>query len=270
MSENRATKKGRNWLIIGIAAGVVMLLLAALMVIDYATKSGRNEATEPPTTTAPTGQQMAGLTVGSGGTKTGTDGVTKIGYDGTCDSAVQAATNYFKAATDVFFVSDKKKVAFINEVVLPGPTKDALLDDAKRRTEVMNSPQGPELAKGYTETTHVEWGGAYKVTDCSAERTAIIQILECSLNTIGEEPKRFTTCGTDTIRLVWSNGDWKVISINEDLPGVVLNVTSNIPGWEPSPETLPMPAAIRDAYLINSVTGAKDEGWVDYVGITRK
>lgn len=270
MSEKAATRKGRNWLIIGIAAGVVILLLAALMVIDYATKSGRNDTTPPPATTGPSGPVVAGIAVGSGGTETGADGVTKIGYAGTCDGAVQAATNYKKALTDVFVVSDEKKVAFINEVVLPGPTKDALLDDAKRRTEVVNSPQGPEVSKGYKEATNVEWGGSYKLTDCAAERTAVVQVLYCHVSTIGEEPKSFTTCGTDIVRLVWSNSDWKVVSLHNDIPGVVLNVTSNIPGWEPSPEKLPMPAAIRDAYLINSVTGAKDEGWVDYVGITRK
>lgn len=270
MSERRATKRSRPWLIIGIAAGVVVLIMAALMVIDYATKSGREQTPSPTATSAPSGETMAGITVGSGGSKTGADGVTKIGYTGTCDSAVQAATNYKKALTDVFLVSDEKKIAFINQVVLPGPTKDALLDDAQRRTEVMSSPQGKEISKGYTETTHVEWGGAYKITDCSAERTAVVQVLYCKLSTIGQEPKNFTTCGTDTIRLVWSNGDWKIVNLHNDVPGVVLNVTDKIPNWEPSPQTLPMPAAIRDAYLMNSVTGTMDEGWVDYLDITRK
>lgn len=272
MSENRATRKGRRWLVIGIAAGVVVLILVAFMVMDYATSAGRLQPTTPSVTSAPTGPDIAGITVGSGGTKTGADGLTKIGYAGSCDGAVQAATNYFKAATDVFVVSDEKKIALINQVVLPGPTKDALLDDAKRRLEVLKTDEGKKIAKGYSETVHVEWGGAYKISDCTAERTAIVQLLTCKVDTTKQAPSQnvFTTCGTDTVRLLWSGGDWKVVSLHDEIPGVVLNITDKIPGWEPSAEKLPMPATIRDAYLLNAVTGAKDEGWVDYAGITRK
>lgn len=273
MSENAATRKGRNWLIVGIAAGVVILLLAAFMVIDYATSSGRNETTPPPATTAPSGEALAGITVGSGGTKTGANGVTKIGYTGTCDSAVQAATNYYTAITDVFKTSDEKKIALINQIVLPGLTRDTALTDAHKRLDILKTSEGKELAKGWTQTVHMEWGGAYKITDCTPQRTAVIQILGCRLDTINPDPKQkpFTTCGTDIVRLLWSGGDWKVVSIDDWGPnGYQLNITNKIPGWAPSPDKLPMPASIRDAYLVNSSTGAKDGGWVDYAGITRK
>lgn len=273
MDENDSKpKKGRRWLIIGVAALVVVLILAALMIFDFATSGTRQATPASPTTTEPVAGG-AGITVGSGGTKTGADGVTKIGYAGTCDGAVQAATNYYKGLTDVYRVSDEKKIELINQVVLPGTTKDALVDDANRRTAVVGTPEGKEIAKGYTETVHVEWGGSYKISDCTSERTATIQILECKVSTIDPAPQQkiYTTCGTDLVRLLWTNGDWKVVSLNDyGQGGFALNVTEKIPGWEPSPEKLPMPASIRDAYLKQSATGTKDEGWIDYAGITRK
>jgi hypothetical protein len=241
------------------------------MIIDYATSSGRNETTPPPATTAPSGEALAGITVGSGGTKTGADGVTKIGYTGTCDSAVQAATNYYKGTTDVYQVSDEKKIALINQVVLPGPTKDALLDDAHKRLAALKTPEGKAVAKGFTQTTHVEWGGSYKITDCTPERTAVVQVLGCLATTFDTPTERpVIDCRPDIVRLLWSNGDWKVVSLHDAVPGVVLNVTTSITGWKPSPKNMPMPAAIRDAHLLNAATGIKDGGWVDYAGITRK
>ena len=39
-------------------------------------------------------------------------------------------------------------------------------------------------------------------------------------------------------------GDWKVVSLHDEIPGVVLNITDKIRGWEPSAEKLPMPTAI--------------------------
>ena len=273
MSEKRASRKtGRRWLMIGVAAGVVVLLLAAFMVMDYATSAGRQQPMPPPATSGSIGQPLAGITVGSGGTKTGADGVTKIGYAGSCDGAVQAATNYKKGLTDVFVVSDEKKVAFINQVVLPGPTRDSLLDDAKRRLEVLKTDGGKEIAKGFTQTTHVEWGGAYRISDCTAERTAAIQLLSCKVTTFGGDPfPPAFDCSADIVRLLWSGEDWKAVSLDDWGPaGYLLNITDKIPGWEPTAAKLPIPVAIRDAYLLNSVTGAKDEGWVDYAGITRQ
>ena len=263
MSENRTTRrKGRRRLLIGIAAGVVVLIVAAFMVVDFAINAGRQPVAAPPATPAPSGTAMAGITVGSGGTRTGADAVTKIGYAGTCDGAVQAATNYKKGLDDVLLVNDAKKIAFINQVVLPGTTKDSLLDDANRRLNVLKTDEGRAATKGFTQTTHVEWGGAYKVSDCTSERTAVVQILGCLATTFdSKSEKPVVSCGSDIVRLLWSGGDWKVVSLGAWGPArYQLNITDSIPGWKPSPEQLPMPASIRDAYLLNVVTGAKDGG----------
>jgi hypothetical protein len=215
------------------------------------------------------GFPVSKINIGEGGTKTAGDGRTPTGYNGTCDSAAQAAANYTPLLVDVNLKTWETQKATLNSLAVPGPWLDTVLLPGESVTDVV--AQGNELKTfdgGWMEKTEVKAGGMYRMVSCEAKKTALVQVFFGALGTSDTLPQGYF--GTRTMELTWKD-DWK---ISDAVTGVndadlVSQLKDKGPtgglGGTPTGKIPPLDEPIVARYFGD----LSKEGWVEYANATR-
>lgn len=269
-------RRKRGLLYGAVAVVVAVLIIAALVAVDFATRGSRDPA--PVASGSGLTPGPAGISIGSGGTATGADGQTPIGYTPTCDGAVQAATNYLQglwsSSTSIKDGKDKAvtsidgRIALARQVMLPGVEQSAAVRSLEAAKGLIQSgDQKFDASLGITVDARPGWGGSYKVLSCTPGQAAQIGILYCKI-TATEQPGNVPaiSCLPVAPRLLWANGDWKIVE-TASLSAALAGYYGPANGY--TEDQLPLSTTERDKYL-QLDTGAMDQGWVDYANINRK
>jgi hypothetical protein len=244
---------------------------------------GRDDpgASQSPSPTAASPHPSGGYAVaaGDGGTALAADGVTPVGYDPSCQGAVQAATNYNTLVVEGRITerwTTESFQAVLDQIVgFGGDDPYGLRAQFVGEREELRSlvgdmtgtPASPALGFAHPER------GGYLVRSCSAEGQAVIDIvlywdeppggLMTTFTTMTEpDGREVSTIGPGVYRVsvAWFNGDWRLVEWEElELSG------SPVPDDEYGAPSRTNPSAqYRRAWM-----SASDEPWTEYTNAPR-
>ena len=103
------------------AVGVVILAVAVAVILINRPAPAREPDPSSLQASGKFGFPVSDIKIGEGGTKKASDGKTITGYNGTCDSAAQAAANYTPLIEDVNLKTWAQQKKTLTEVSNPGP-----------------------------------------------------------------------------------------------------------------------------------------------------
>jgi hypothetical protein len=257
--------------LIAIAAVVVIVAVAVVLINLRPTEpSAQPEPSAETSMVAGTlGFPVSKINIGGGGTKTAADGKTPIGYNGTCDSAAQAAANYTPLLVDVNLETWETQKETLNSLAVPGPWLETVLlpstviADAKAQGNQLET-----FAAGWRDQTNVKAGGLYRMVSCEPKKTAVVQVFFGALGVSDSLPEGYF--GTRTMELTWK-GDWKisnaVTGVND--ADLVARLKDKGPtgglGVPPTGKIPPLDEQILARYFED----LSKEGWVEYANATR-
>lgn len=251
----------------GIIIGGSVAVLAVGGYLAYAVQNAAHEPDPAPSSTA--APATVGVVAGSGGKSLGADGKTRVGYEPTCEGAVQAMTNYLTGLRTFNPADTSKQTALAKQIFTPDST-DRLTEAQWLNTQV--STFKVINATG-SEAEHPEWGGAYKIYSCEPGKAAKVGIFSCGENTV-HAPKKGSwggrACSPFLSSLRWMGDDWKLATFNND--DELLNMQESLPHDASDPKQKPE-YPLSKAVITKSLTdshGKPIEGWVDYANVTRK
>ncbi|MET3164777.1 UNVERIFIED_ORG: hypothetical protein ABIB19_003208 [Arthrobacter sp. UYEF10] len=262
----------KNWKALVAIAAVVIIVAVAVVIINMR-PAGQAAQREPGADSSIVagkfGFPVSKINIGEGGTKKASDGKTITGYNGTCDSAAQAAANYAPLLSEVNLKSwaEQKKTLF--EVSNPGPwLKTATFAGDYAIGSKDTVPSGG-FNGGWLTRTDVAAGGMYRVASCEEKKRAVVQVfigsLEAQVNTVPAGG-----FGTVPMELSW-DGDWKITDArplvdDPDFGGRAKDEgpSGGAPG-EPTGDFL-----VLNQDLVNWVfRNTSREGWVEYANAKR-
>ena len=250
------------------ALGVVILVIAvAVVLLNPPAPAAKSD----PSSLHPSGKfgfPVSDIKIGEGGTKTAGDGKTITGYNGTCDSAAQAAANYTPLIKDLKLATWAQQKKTLTEVSKPGPwfEKTTFANNvlAEAKSQVPGSFEG-----GWYSRTDVAAGGLYRLASCEEKKKAVVQVFSGALSArVDKAPNGVFQ--TITFELVW-DGDWKIsdaaiLPDKEDFGGRVKDSGPMSLGTNMEGEATPV---LRDE-LVNAFFNDKSrEGWVEYANAKR-
>ena len=92
----------KHWkLLTAVGAVILVIAIAVVLLNPPAPPAAKQDDPSSLQASGKFGFPVSGIKIGEGGTKTASDGKTPTGYNGTCDSAAQAAANYAPLFGDV-------------------------------------------------------------------------------------------------------------------------------------------------------------------------
>ena len=257
-------------LLIAIAAVVVIVAVAVVLINLRPTE----QASQPEPTAGTDmvagklGFPVSKISIGEGGTTTAADGKTPLGYNGTCDSAAQAAANYTPVLHDVNTKTWEAQKATMKTLASDEAwIKDAvLLGDTY--TTAAASGSFKSFDGGWLDRVDVKAGGLYRLVSCEAEIREFIQVFYGGLRGGESEPGGYF--GTDSLELVW-DGDWKISDALVRIDDTEL--ADKFPDQGPA-GGLVGAATGEMPTLDNGLVGRyfenlSKEGWVEYANATR-
>lgn len=263
----------KNWKALAAIAAVVIIVAVAVVLINL--RPGAQAAQPEPSTddgmvAGKFGFPVSKINIGEGGTKTAVDGKTPIGYNGTCDSAAQAAANYTPVLADVNLETWETQKATLTSLAVPGgPWLETVLlpfnviADAKAQGNQLKT-----FAGGWMEQTNVKAGGMYRMVSCEPKETALVQVFYGALGASNTLPQGYF--GTQTMELTWK-GDWKISNV---VTGVNdSNFVSRLKDKGPTgglgvPPTGKIPP-LDEPLVAKYFKDLSKEGWVEYANATR-
>lgn len=260
--------KGRWKLLIAVAVVVVAVVVTA--VVTSLRPGIPNPADSQAGGLGASGKlgfPVSKLAVGEGGTKTAADGKTPIGYDGSCDSAAQAAANYLPVRNDFNTTTWEAQKKALLQVSLPGPQKDLALqmNDASAVNKEM---QNAGFDGGWLYRFDVKAGGLYRVVSCEAKKSALIQVFTGGLNAQRATAPRpvFTTF---PVELEW-DGDWKYANAFQPVgdPTMGGRLKDTGPAMQPEGFTQTL-TVLTSKDVAGLFQGVSREGWIEYANATR-
>ncbi|MGY2747731.1 hypothetical protein [Arthrobacter sp. UYCu723] len=259
----------KNWKALVAIAAVVIIVAVAVVIINMRPAGQAAQPSGDSSIVAGKfGFPVSKINVGEGGTKKASDGKTITGYNGTCDSAAQAAANYAPLIKDVNVTTWPQQKKALTEVSKPGPWFEKVTFEGTLASEAKDWLPGAFDGGWYTRSD-VEAGGMYRVASCEDKKRAVVQVFLGALGSnVKTAPSAFFQ--TVTFELGW-DGDWKisdasVVPVNQDFGGRVkdggpMSVGTNMEG-----EATPV---LRDE-LVNAFFKDKSrEGWVEYANAKR-
>jgi len=260
-----------KWKVLIAIAAVAVIVAVAVVLINLRP----TEQAAQPEPTAGTGMvagklgfPVSKISIGEGGTTTAADGKTPIGYNGTCDSAAQAAANYMPVLHDVNTKTWEAQKATMKTLASDEAwIKDAiLLGDTY--TTAAASGNFKSFDGGWLDRVDVKAGGLYRIVSCEAENRALIQVVYGGLRGGEAEPGGYF--GTDSLELVW-DGDWKISDVLVRIDDTEL--ADKFPDRGPAGGLVGAPTGEMPA-LDNGLVGRyfknlSKEGWVEYANATR-
>lgn len=259
--------RGRWKLLIAVTVVIVAAVASALVM------SLRPGTPNPPDTQpglGPSGKlgfPVSQLAVGQGGTKTAADGKTPIGYDGSCDSAAQAAANYLPLRNDLNTTTWETQKKALLQVSLPGPQREQVIssyDSLMTNKEI----QASGFDGGWLSRYDVKAGGLYRVVSCEAKKSALIQVFYGGLNAqMATAPRPLFT--TDPVELTW-DGDWKFANAFQPSGDPTMGGRLKDTGPAVQPEGFAQTLQVLTAKDVDVLfQGKSREGWVEYANATR-
>lgn len=262
----------KNWKVLVATAAMVVIVAVAVVLINFRPSEQTAKPQPEPDNGMVAGKlgfPVSKLNIGEGGTKTAADGRTPIGYNGTCDSAAQAAANYTPVLADVNLKTWETQKVTLNSLAVPGPWLDTVLLPGDSVTDVV--AQGNELktfAGGWMEQTNVKAGGMHRMVSCEPKKTAVVQVFFGALGTSDTLPQGYF--GTRTMELTWK-GDWKISNVVTGVNDA--DLVSRLPDKGPSGGLGGTPTGkipqLDEPILARYFEDLSKEGWVEYANATR-
>lgn len=259
----------KHWKALAAAGAMIVIIIAAVLVITFRPAERPPEAQDSGLhATGSFGFPVSTLRVGEGGTGVAGDGRTIIGYDGTCDSAVQAAANYAPLLRDVNINTWVEQKKALTEISTPGPWFETATLSGNYLSETKDIPT-PGFDGGWFTRTDVAAGGMYRVASCDEKATAVVQVFAGSLEA-RTEGKPLGGYETITLELGW-DGDWKitdaqVLAADNDFSGRVKDQGPS--GPDPQGPTGAL-APLTTTWVNSLFTDKSRDGWIEYANATR-
>jgi hypothetical protein len=256
----------KHWKALIAVAAVILIVAVAVVLINRPTPSAEPQP-DALTATGKFGFPVSTIRIGEGGTKTASDGKTPIGYNGSCDSAAQAAANYAPVLRDVNIPTWGTQKRVLAEAGTAGPWMDAaiVVGDV-----VAGSKDVPgTFDNGWYDRTDVKVGGMYRLVNCEAKTKAVVQVF---IGSLSAQTKTSPLASFDTVSMELSwNGDWKisdalVLGADRDFGG---RVKDNGPGGPVLGTPTGSIPDLTDELLTRSFEDKSREGWVEYANATR-
>lgn len=261
----------KNWKVLVAIAAVVIIVAVAVVLINLR-PSDQAAQPEPGAdngmVAGKLGFPVSKIIIGEGGTKTAGDGRTPIGYNGTCDSAAQAAANYTPVLRDVNSKTWEVQKATLNSLAVPGPwIKDATLV-GDYSAEAAAKGALPSFDGGWIDQINVNAGGMYRMVSCEPKKQAVVQVVFGGLGATDTLPQGFF--GTKTMELTWK-GDWKISNALSRIDDTAFQQRlkdegpSGGVGGTPTGEMPTLDSPLVERYF----KSLSKEGWVEYANATR-
>lgn len=251
------------------AVGVVILVIAvAVVLLNPPAPAAKKDDPGALQASGKFGFPVSTIKIGEGGTKTASDSKTITGYNGTCDSAAQAAANYAPLLRDLNLTTWAQQKKTLTEVSTPGPWLATATLAGDTLTGLKEQPPGA-FEGGWVQRADVAAGGMYRVASCEEKSKAVVQVFIGSLD--GQTKSNpLASFGTITMQLGWE-GDWKITDAMPKADDVSFGgrvKDSGPSGQNPKGPTGAIPAL--DNALIDWVFEDKTrEGWIEYANAKR-
>ncbi|MDR6508144.1 hypothetical protein [Arthrobacter oryzae] len=250
------------------AVGVAILAVAVAVILINRPAPAREPDPSSLQASGRFGFPVSDIKIGEGGTKKASDGKTITGYNGTCDSAAQAAANYTHLIKDLKLDTWAQQKRTLTEVSRPGPwfEKTTFANNvlAEAKSQVPGSFDG-----GWYSRADVAAGGLYRLANCEEKKKAVVQVFSGALSArVNKAPNGVFQ--TVTFELAW-DGDWKVsdaaiLADKEDFGGRVKDSGPMSLGTNMESETTPV---LRDELVTAFFKDKSREGWVEYANAKR-
>lgn len=194
----------RMLVVLGVVVVVAVAVIAAL--VWPRGDDGQEDA-------APSVQPGEDLEVvaGSGGGELAPDGQTPVGYEPTCQGAVQAATNYATLLSQADLDLPDGTEETVRSVLLD----DSAADESMRvmKNEViansLSSEEIKQMPDMYDSRFHPEWSGKYHVAECVEGETATVGVSGVLTTQLPSDEANSEYTGR-VFELVWADDDWKI------------------------------------------------------------
>lgn len=262
----------KNWKVLVATAAIVVMVAVAVVLINFPPSEQTAQPQPEPDNGMVAGKlgfPVSKLNIGEGGTKTAADGKTPVGYNGTCDSAAQAAANYTPVLADVNLKTWETQKATLNSLAVPGPWLEtallpfSILAEAEAQDQQMKTFDG-----GWMDQTDVKAGGMYRTVSCEPKKTALVQVFYGALSASDTLPEGYFS--TKTMELTWKN-DWKISNLVTGVndADLVSQLKDKGPfgglGRTPTGKIPPLDEPILARYFGE----LSREGWVEYANAAR-
>ena len=258
----------KHWKLITALGAVIVIIALAVALLNPPSPKANEDHSDPLRAEGKFGFPVSNVTIGEGGTRTASDGMTITGYSGTCNSAAQAAANYTHLIEDVNVLSWAQQKKALAEIGQPGPWVERATYKGALLTNAKDLPNGP-FDGGWFYRADVPSGGLYRVASCDAKKKAVVQVFT---GAIAARPNKAPNAffQTVTFELSWE-ADWKIsdaaiVAHGQDFGGRVpdgrpMNVGTNMDD-EPKP-------VLRQELVDAFFKDLSREGWVEYANAKR-
>lgn len=259
-----------KWKALIAATAVVAIIIVAIVLINRPAEltAQPDPSKETGVVAGKLGFPVSKISIGEGGTKTAVDGKTPTGYNGTCESAAQAAANYTPLLVDINVTTWAQQKKTLAEVGKSGPWIEKMTYQGDLLTTAKDLPASP-FDGGWFTRTDLASGGLYRVVNCDAEKKAVVQVFFGAVSAnVKTAPSAFFQ--TATLELIWS-GDWKIsdaaiVQSGQDFGGRVRDGGPMSVGTNMEDESTPV---LRDELLDAFFKDSTREGWVEYANAKR-
>lgn len=258
----------KHWKLL-IALGAVILVIAvAVVLLNPPAPAAKQDDPISLQASGKFGFPVSGIRIGEGGTKTASDGKPITGYNGSCDSAAQAAANYTYLIEDVNVSTWAQQKETLSGMGKQGPWVERVLYKGDLLT-TSKDLSGVPFDGGWFTRSDVASGGLYRVASCDEKKTAVVQVFTGAITArVNKAPAAFFQ--TVTFELVW-DGDWKIsdaaiVANGQDFGGRVKDAGPMSVGTNMEDEATPV---LRDDLVNAFFKDISREGWVEYANAKR-
>lgn len=258
----------KHWKLITALGAVILVIAVAVVLLNPPAPAAKPDDPSSLQASGKFGFPVSGIKIGEGGTKTASDGKTITGYNGTCDSAAQAAANYTHLIEDVNVSTWAQQKKILAEVGKPGAWTEKVTFQGDLLTTTKDLPNVP-FDGGWFYRTDVASAGLYRSASCEAKKKAVVQVFFGAVGAnVKTAPSAFFQ--TATFELVW-DGDWKIsdaaiVANGQDFGGRVKDGGPMSVGTNMEDEATPV---LRDDLVNAFFKDISREGWVQYANAKR-
>ena len=258
----------KHWKLLTALGAVILVIAVAVVLLNPPAPAAKPDDPSSLQASGTFGFPVSGIKIGEGGTKTASDGKTITGYNGSCDSAAQAAANYTPLVKDVNVSTWAQQKKALLEVGKQGPWVERATFNGDLMANAKDLPPGAFDGGWYTRSD-VAAGGLYRIASCDEKKKAVVQIFSGGTTAVvNKAPSAFFQ--TVTLELAWM-GDWKIsdfaiVQSGQDFNGRVKDAGPTSLGTTFDDETAP---ALKDELVNDFFADVSREGWVEYANAKR-
>ncbi|MFW0772257.1 hypothetical protein ACLRGI_03720 [Paenarthrobacter nitroguajacolicus] len=258
----------KHWRLLTALGAVILVIAVAVVLLNPPAPAAKQDDPSSLQASGKFGFPVSGIKINEGGTKTASDGKTITGYNGSCDSAAQAAANYTHLIEDVNVATWAQQKKILAEVGKAGAWTEKVTFQGDLLTTSRELPSAP-FDGGWFYRTDVASGGLYRSASCAAKKKAVVQVFFGAVGAnVKTAPSAFFQ--TATFELVW-DGDWKIsdaaiVADGQDFGGRVKDGGPMSVGTNMEDEATPV---LRDNLVNAFFKDISREGWVEYANAKR-